>query len=206
MLKIHRLPVGQLQTNCYLVIDSGKVLIIDPGDDADYIQRIISDLEVKPTQIIATHGHYDHILAAGELKLAYNIPYLMHKQDVFLLKRMKNSARHFSGISAGPTPKVDKYLDQGDDLKIGNCKLKIIYTPGHTPGSVSLYSKKDKVLFVGDVIFAGGGIGRTDFAYSSLSDLKKSIKRLIKLPASTVFYPGHGEETSIKAARDIFMH
>ena len=203
MLKIRRLPVGQLQTNCYLVNAGEHAIIIDPGDDADYIQRIISDLEVKPTQIIATHGHYDHILAAGELKLAYSIPYLMHKKDVFLLKRMRSSARHFSGISAGPEPKVDKYLDEGGKLTLNNQLLTVIETPGHTPGSVSLYAKSAKSVFVGDTIFAGGGVGRTDFDYSSLSDLQKSIKRLLKLPAATVVYCGHGEETTIGNFRDL---
>jgi glyoxylase-like metal-dependent hydrolase (beta-lactamase superfamily II) len=206
MLKIRRLPVGQLQTNCYLVSAGEHAIIIDPGDDADYIQRIISDLEVKLTQIIATHAHYDHVLAVTELKLAYKIPFQMHKKDVFLLKRMRSSARHFSGISAGPTPKVDKYLDEGDDLEIGNCKLKIIYTPGHTPGSIALYSKELKIIFVGDVLFAGGGIGRTDFAYSNASDLENSIEKVLKLSDETVVYPGHGEDTIVEAAKGFFKN
>lgn len=203
MLNVRTLVVGQLKTNCYLVIDSGKALIIDPGDDADYIQRIISDLEVKPTQIIATHGHYDHILAAGELKLAYNIPFLMHKADEFLLKRMGSSARHFSGLSTDTAPKVDKYLTRSNPVTVGEDKLEVIETPGHTPGSVSLYNEEAKVIFVGDVMFAGGGIGRTDFTYSSLNDLQKSIKRFLKLPAATVVYPGHGEQTSIGNLRHL---
>lgn len=197
MLKIRRLPVGQLQTNCYLVIGGEEALIIDPGDDADYIMRILQDEEVKPTKIIATHGHYDHILAAGELKLAYQIPFLMHNKDEFLLKRMGSSAAHFSKISADPPPKIDKYLKEEDTLVISHQPLFISATPGHTPGSISLYSKEASVIFVGDVIFAGGGVGRTDFAYSSLSDLKKSIKKLLKLPPNTIVYSGHGDETTI---------
>src|SRR3989344_5632855 len=98
MISIKRLQVGQLKTNCYLVIEDDKCVIIDPGDDADYIQRIITDEGVKPIKIIATHGHYDHILAVAELKLAYGVPFLMHKADEFLLARMQSSAKRFSKI------------------------------------------------------------------------------------------------------------
>lgn len=204
MLKIRRLPVGQLQTNCYLVFDqkSAEAVIIDPGDDANYIIQMLADLDIKPTKIIATHGHFDHILAVAELKLAYGISFLLHPADKFLLKRMRSSAKHFLGIDPGPAPKVDKYLKEGEELKIGNCKLKIICTPGHTPGSISLYSKKIGVIFVGDVIFAGGGVGRTDYKYGNKQDLENSLKGLLKLPKNTVFYSGHGEEETIEKLID----
>lgn len=204
MLKIRRLAVGQLQTNCYLVVAENKALIIDPGDDADYIMRIVSDEKIYPAKIIATHGHYDHVLAVTELKLAYKIPFLMHKNDSFLLKRMKSSAAHFGRIYADSPPKIDNYLKEGGSLKIGNYKLKIIPTPGHTPGSISLYSKEDKAVFVGDVIFAGGGIGRTDFAYSDQTILLKSINKLLKLPEDIKVYCGHGEVTNIRNVRKYF--
>src|SRR3990172_979126 len=110
MITVKRLSVGQLQTNCYLVKEVGKCVIIDPGDDADYIQRIIADENLIPTKIIATHGHFDHILAVYELKLAYNIPFLMSKYDEFLLKRMSSSAKKFTKITTGLPPKVDNYL------------------------------------------------------------------------------------------------
>lgn len=196
---VRKLVVGQLQTNCYLVFDekNSEAIIIDPGDDADYIIRILSDLNLKPAKIIATHGHYDHLLGVAELKLSYNIPFLMHKKDEFLLSRMGTSALHFSGHKTDPAPKVDEYLKEGDILKVGNYKLEIIHTPGHTPGSVSLYSNELEVVFVGDVIFAGGGIGRTDFKYASRQELDKSIRKLFKLPKETKVFSGHGEETTI---------
>lgn len=169
--------------------------------------RIISDEDVTPIKVIATHGHYDHVLAAGELKLAYQIPFLMHKADEFLLKRMRVSAAHFSQISADPPPKVDEYLEEGFKIQITNHQSLITFpTPGHTPGSISLYAKEANLVFVGDVIFAGGLVGRTDFDYSSLRDLQKSIEKLLKLPAATTVYSGHGEETTIKAARKVFAH
>lgn len=197
MLKIRRLPLGQLQTNCYLLIERNYALIVDPGDDADFIQRILEDEEAKPTKIIATHGHYDHILAVTELKLAYNIPFLMHKADEFLLKRMGSSAKYFSGLPADPAPKIDEYLEEGDKFKVGKSSLKVIGTPGHTPGSIALHSSRLSVVFVGDLVFAEGGVGRTDFAYSSKKDLEKSIKKILKLPEKTTVHSGHGEETDV---------
>lgn len=216
MVKVLRLPVGQLATNCYLVIDGKETLIIDPGDDADYIQRILNDEEANPYKIVATHAHYDHILAVTELKLAYKIPFLMHQKDEFLLKEIAKSAKHFSNIKTDPVPKVDEYLKDGMYIGIGhrpgrasgpegNCELKIVHTPGHTPGSISLYCKKNKALFVGDLIFAQGGVGRTDFRYSSIQDLKKSIESVLKLPDNTIVYSGHGDETTLKEYREYLI-
>ena len=205
MISVKRLPVGQLQTNCYLVKEVGKCVIIDPGDDADYIQRIISDENLIPTKIIATHGHFDHILAVYELKLAYNIPFLMSKYDEFLLKRMSSSAKKFTKITTGPPPKVDNYLKDKDKLVISNLTLDIILTPGHTPGSVSLYNKEEKIIISGDLIFSGGGVGRTDFAYSDLDILNKSVDAILKLPRDTKVYPGHGEATSIDEVKKYLL-
>jgi len=202
---VKKLVVGQLQTNCYLILDEkkGEAVIIDPGDDADYLIRVISDLETKPVKIITTHGHYDHLLAVAELKLAYQIPFLIHQEDQFLLSRAAASASRFSGLKASLVPKIDRYLKEGDCLRIGNCRLEIIHTPGHTPGSISLYSNELGAVFVGDLIFAGGGVGRTDFAYSNQRDLEKSIQKLFKLPKKTIVYSGHGEETTIQEIMDV---
>jgi hydroxyacylglutathione hydrolase len=203
-LKVRTLRVGQLATNCYLVSDNQSAIIIDPGDDADYIIQKINDLDLIPTKIIATHAHFDHIMAVNELKEAYNIPFLLHKSDVPLLKWMRQSALHFTKVDPGPAPKVDKFLKDKEELKTGNSKLtrpagglKIIHTPGHTPGGIVLYSNKVGVAFVGDTIFARGRVGRTDFPYCSKNDLQKSTRKLLKLPAKTICYPGHGPKTTI---------
>ena len=186
LLYVKKIIVGQLQTNCYLVFDekNSEAIIIDPGDNAEYIMRILNDLDVKPTKIVATHGHFDHILAVNELKLAYKIPFLMSKKDEVLLKWMRKSCKFFTGFDPGPPPKIDKYLNKL--LEVGDLKFEIIETPGHSPGSISLYSNKLGVVFVGDVIFAGGDVGRTDFKYSNRKDLEKSIKKLFKLPKDTI--------------------
>jgi glyoxylase-like metal-dependent hydrolase (beta-lactamase superfamily II) len=119
----------------------------------------------------------------------------MSKKDEILLKWMRKSCKFFTGFDPGPPPEIDKYLNKS--LEIGDLKFEIIETPGHSPGSISLYSNKLGVVFVGDVIFAGGGVGRTDFKYSNRKDLEKSIKKLFKLPKNTIVYSGHGAETTI---------
>jgi len=200
-LKVKTLVVGQLQTNCYLVIDekSKEAIIIDPGDDADYVIRILSDLDVAPKKIIATHGHFDHVLGVTELKLAYKIPFLMHKADEFLLKRQQSTAKHFLEIEVDPASYVDKYLKENDEINLGNFSFKVIETPGHTPGGISLYCKEEKIVFVGDTIFEQGGRGRADFAYSKEKDLMESIQKLLDLPKKTTVYSGHGGKTRISS-------
>ena len=202
-MDIKKLVVGQLQTNCYLAIDriSKQCLIIDPGDDADYIQRIILDEGVKPGGIIATHGHFDHILAATELQLNYRLPLWIHPKDIFLVRRMRETARHFIGITSGPPPNITRSLKAGQKIPVGEANLLVIDTPGHTPGSITLYSKKEKLAFVGDLIFSDGGVGRTDFSYSSFGALQKSITKILRLPSETVLLCGHGPETTVAAQR-----
>jgi glyoxylase-like metal-dependent hydrolase (beta-lactamase superfamily II) len=178
-----------------------EALIIDPGDDADYITRILSDEKLKPTKIIATHGHFDHLMAATELQLAYNIPFLIHEKDKFLVKRLNETARYFTGVKAGPPPKINKYLKKGEKIKLGDLSFKIIETPGHTPGSLSLYSRKEKLAFVGDLIFANGGVGRTDFSYSKTIDLQASVNKILKLPKDTMILAGHGPGTTVAEER-----
>ncbi len=198
-LQVISLTVGQLQTNCYLIVDksSHDTLIVDPGDDADYITRIISDHQLKPVIIIATHGHFDHILAAAELKLAFNIPFYIHKEDIFLVSRMKTSADHFLGVKTDDPAVVDGFLK--DKVTLDESKLAVIHTSGHTPGSICLYSKEEKILFCGDLLFAQRAVGRTDFAYSSQKDLEKSLKRIFRLPGETEVYPGHGEPFNLQS-------
>lgn len=227
-MNIERLVVGQLQTNCYLVScpKTGEAVIIDPGDDGDFISRKILDLKLKPKLILATHGHFDHVLAVVELKLAFKIPFLMHKDDLILLKRTKRTAEHFliseaergkkkrSDVSfegwpelVGKPPKVDRYLREGDAIAFGREKLKVLETPGHTPGGTSLCSghlRGGGVLFSGDTLFCQG-VGRTDFSYCSYEDLIRSLKKLFKLPSKTAVYPGHGSETNLLAERSFFQ-
>lgn len=197
-LNIHRLVVGELSTNCYLLTEkkSRQALIIDPADAADFIETEISRLKLNPVAIIATHGHFDHNLAALELQLAYKIPYLIHEKDEFLLKNLTSSANYFLKTNEKfLPPKVEGNLKYA--LELGKIKIEILPTPGHTPGSTCFYNKKTNFLLSGDTLFKDG-IGRSDFSYSSEKDLINSLKQLIKLPKDCLVLPGHGEETTIK--------
>lgn len=190
---VESLVVGQLQTNCYLLVDdaTSKALIIDPGDDADFIIQKVLDARASVEAVVATHGHFDHILAVTELKLAFNAPLLMHSKDTFLLERMRETTRHFAGFDPGPAPTIDKVLDGESSIHFGETQLRIIATPGHTPGSLSFYHEPSHQLWVGDVVFAEGARGRTDFSYCSSKHLTTSINTLFTLPDQTMVYAGH---------------
>lgn len=200
---ITRLVVGQLATNCYIVADASSrtAVIVDPGGDAQYIAGHVQSLGVTPTAIVATHGHFDHILASSELKGIFHIPFLIHKDDRFLVTRMHETALHFLGSHiVEPAPAVDRYIGNGEEFPLGGGKLKIIGTPGHTPGSISIVVSK-RVVLVGDTIFAGGAVGRTDFSYSKPELLATSIRTILSNPADTVLYSGHGDETTVGGER-----
>lgn len=199
-MKIITLPVGQLQANCYLVYDkkSSNCVIIDPGDDADYIERIIADYKLIPIQIVATHGHFDHNMAVLELKLAYKIPFKINFRDKFLIENISSSARHFLAIETGPPAEIDGNLLDKDKIKIGRDYLTVFETPGHTPGSICLYRKAKGILFTGDTLFADGGIGRTDFSYSNHQQLISSLQKIFRLPGTSKIYPGHGRSSTLK--------
>ena len=192
-MEVETLIVGQLKTNCYLIYDeeSRDAVIVDPGDDAEYIINKIQDLNLKPQFIVATHGHFDHVLAVTELKLAFNIPFLMHKNDLAIYKRTRRTNKYFVGTDADPVLDPDIFLKEGDIIN----NLRVIETPGHTPGSISLYS--NNFVFTGDTLFKEA-VGSTEHQYSSPGDLKKSLQKLIDLPKETTVYPGHGDSTTIE--------
>lgn len=186
-------------------------MIIDPGGEGDFISQKILDLKLKPVFILATHGHFDHVLGVVELKLTFDIPFLMPEADLFLLKRTKETAEYFLGPGACPeihkkldlSSLVDSFIKEGDVIKFGKEKLEVIKTPGHSPGGVSFFNKKAGILFSGDTLFCRG-IGRTDFSYASSDELEASLKRLFELPDETAVYPGHGPETTLATERLFF--
>lgn len=192
-----------MQTNCYLVFDekSQKGIIIDPGEDADYIQQIILDNGIIPMLIIATHGHFDHILAVSELKLAFKIPFLIHKKDEFLVKSMKKRAEFFLKTKVDPNPSVDGFLEEGREISVGKNNFVVLETAGHTPGSISLFCDEEKIVFSGDLIFADGTYGKNDHKYSDPDKMLKSVWKIQSLPESTTLYPGHGEQFKLRLAK-----
>jgi glyoxylase-like metal-dependent hydrolase (beta-lactamase superfamily II) len=203
MLDITTLTVGQMATNCYLITDPSThaCVIVDPGDDAEYISDVIGRSNGQPTMIVATHGHFDHIMAAFALQLAYKVPVAMHPEDMFLVSRMRSTAQHFLGLTdVDPEPSVDIALHDKSIVMVGDEQLIVVHTPGHTPGSICLYEKNSNVLFCGDTIFDGGAIGSVDHEYSSREKIRASIKKILAYSAQTRLLPGHGEETSVGSA------
>lgn len=189
-MNIIPLIVGNLRTNCFLAWDSvsRECLIIDPADEADFISTTILENKITPVGIILTHGHFDHCLAALELKLNFDVPIYLHQADLFLYKNADKSAKFHTKQSAFKLPPIDFYIENNQTITFGDSFVNVIHTPGHTPGSICLYSSP--ILFTGDTLFAEG-VGRTDLSYSSKPDLKKSLKIISELPDNTIIYPGH---------------
>jgi glyoxylase-like metal-dependent hydrolase (beta-lactamase superfamily II) len=195
-IQIEPLVVGPLFSNCYIVADveSNQGVIIDPGDEANVILATIKELGIEIKYILATHGHFDHVGAVNPIKKELKIDFLAHKDDLFFIEDGENAARRW-GITIAQPPNPDRFIDDGEEIRFGKYELKVIHTPGHSPGGVCfLY---DKLLFSGDTLFQGS-IGRTDFRKGSLEDLKKSIKtRLYVLNDNTIVYTGHGPVTTL---------
>lgn len=212
-MQITTLIVGSLQTNCYLLTDetTRKTLIIDPGDEADFISTTILEKKLLPQAIILTHGHYDHCLGVLELKLNFNIPIYLHQADLFLYQNANQSSAFWSKNKNTPSsiynlrsslPPIDSHLTDNQTIIFGNSTLKVIHTPGHTPGSCCLLSLPTTIydpsstisLFTGDTLFATGP-GSTEHKYSSKSDLQNSLLHLqstiYNLPKLPLIYPGH---------------
>jgi glyoxylase-like metal-dependent hydrolase (beta-lactamase superfamily II) len=195
-LQIENIIVGPLSSNCYIVWDqeTSQGIVIDPGDDPDKILERIKKNKIKIEKILVTHSHFDHIGAISALKKELNVDFLAHEEDLFFIEEEKDAAKRL-GVDIDQPPKPDRFIKDGEIISVGRFNLKVLHTPGHSPGGVCyLY---DKILFSGDTLFQGS-IGRTDLRKGSLNDLIKSIKnRLYHLPDDTVVYTGHGPLTTI---------
>jgi len=201
MLSFEKIVIGELDTNCYLLWDeeSKECLVIDPADDGISISEEINNKKLKVKAVFLTHGHFDHSLGALDLKLIYNVDFGCSSEDAFLLDRQDETAKHFlkKEIQVPNFIKIDIDLDNIKNFSLGKETIQIIKTPGHTPGSVCFYNKKNKLLFSGDTLFAGLR-GRTDFKYGSTKKIFESLKKLMKLDKETKVLSGHGEETTIE--------
>lgn len=190
------IPVGCLETNCYLAYseNSKDCAVIDPGADANKIIDMIERHSLDPIMIINTHGHFDHVGANKDIKKIFNIPLLIHPFDVPMLEMAKEAAKLY-GIEAENSQPPDKLIHDGDSIEIGKDSLTVIHSPGHSPGSICLY--QEGILFSGDTLFCRG-VGRTDIPGGSWEALKSSIKnQLLTLPENTLVLPGHGPKTYI---------
>jgi glyoxylase-like metal-dependent hydrolase (beta-lactamase superfamily II) len=187
--------VGALETNCYLAYcdETQACAIIDPGAQAELIFPEIYDLGLKPTMIINTHGHIDHVGANRDMKDKFGVPVLIHAGDAAMLGKSQLELSLFLG--AKDSPPADKTFADGDEIRIGNGALRVLHTPGHTPGSVSLLA--DGFLFSGDTLFSEG-VGRTDLPGGSQKQLEESIRtKIMTLSDDLVVLPGHGPHTTV---------
>lgn len=192
---------GALLNNVYIIHDETTLegAIIDPTMDSEYLATHIESSGINLKYIIDTHGHFDHIFNNSFFKTRFpKTKLLIHKADTHMLKAQTNMATMF-GFSASESPQPDMNLAEGDEILLGEEKLKIIETPGHTQGSISLY--QEGFVIVGDTIFKGG-VGRTDLPGGDHGKLLQSIKnKLYILPDDTVVYSGHGSPTTIGAEK-----
>jgi hydroxyacylglutathione hydrolase len=196
----HR-EVGPLACNCYVVGDkaSKQAIVIDPGGDAEDLAEAIVRMELVVVAIIATHAHFDHIIAAEQLRTLTGAPFYLHDADRVLLDWMQTSGRLFLGVDLPPPPDVDRSAPEGELLTAGEARFEILHTPGHSPGSISLLT--DGAVFSGDTLFAGS-VGRTDLPGGDMSLLLKAIdEKLLEFDDDLEVYPGHGPPTTIGEER-----
>ena len=201
MVTIEKFIVNPLGENSFVLSDeTGECIFIDPGfyyeEEHEEVKGYISDHRLKPVNITNTHCHFDHIMGVEFARNTYNIPFYAHPDDAFWIERAESQGEMFS-IEMSPVQAADHLLNEGDLVKFGNTELEVIHVPGHSPGHVVFYCKKQNFLIAGDVLFYGS-IGRTDLPGGDYNTLISNIKqKLFKLPDNTKVYCGHGPETTL---------
>jgi len=223
---LRRVVVGPLHTNCWVVHAAGsrQALLVDPGDDPARILAAVADLDV--TGIVLTHAHFDHVLALPDVAATLDAPVLAHPDDAAVWEHeLATLARdgHFDAgtatadlLAAGhplrPDPRrplwdghVDRFVADGDVLSVGPLRVRVLHTPGHTPGGVGLVvsAGPGRHLLSGDTLFPGGP-GLTGWPLSDFRTILGSVRRLLDLPADTAVHPGHGPDTMIATERPAF--
>lgn len=200
-MKITAIPGGMLPTNCYLLSDeaTGKTAVIDPGFDSPELENAIQSIGAgNVSAILLTHGHFDHILGVNKIKSLTNAPVYLHSDDaLFPSDNSLNLVDLFLSSKLEPFT-VDVALNDGDTIDVGNLKIKVIHTPGHTAGGCC-YCVED-TIFTGDTLMKCSA-GRTDFATGSYSQILSSLEKLKNLKGDYHLYPGHGEESTLEFER-----
>jgi hydroxyacylglutathione hydrolase len=197
LMNVDTLVVGDLFTNCYILDPETKeALVVDPGGDPRGIVQALREKGFHLRYIVATHAHFDHVCGMKELQDTLGGETLLHRADLPLLESLPAQGAAF-GVRTGPIPRIDRFLEDGDQLPLGKGHFRVLHTPGHSPGGISLIGHG--MAFVGDALFAGS-IGRTDLPGSSYETLLDSIHRkLLTLKKNTLIFPGHGEASTIGA-------
>jgi len=199
-LKIDRLILGALETNCYVVRrdeSARECLIVDTGLDDGTLVEFLEEHGLLPVAVVLTHGHADHIVGLAALRRRYpGIKVLIHRLDAPLLADPDANLSDLAGLRFTTGP-AEVLLADGDVIEEAGIRLRVLHTPGHTPGGICLYAEADDLVFVGDTLFADS-VGRTDFPGGDTRQLIESIRtRLLTLPDRTAVYPGHAMRTTI---------
>lgn len=203
-MKWKQIPLGPLQTNCYVVYDENhSCLIVDPGENPRKLSAVIEQLELKPEAIVLTHAHFDHIGAVDRIRDKYGIKVFIHeKEKDWLTDPALNGSKHFMLNEPIKARAADHLFKDEGEMFIGGFKFEVLETPGHSPGSVSFYFPKANFVLAGDALFQGS-IGRTDLPGGNHNQLIKSIHdKLLVLPEETEVLPGHGPATTIVMEMD----
>ncbi len=201
MLHLKSFCFNPFQENTYIIYDDkGEAFIIDPGNHSasenEELTKFISDKNLKLTRLLLTHAHIDHILGNKFIFDTYGLLPEVHKADVFFIDKMEHTAELY-GVNCDLSPNPIKFIEEGDKIILGEYVFDCIFTPGHSPGSVSFYNAQNKILISGDVLFYGS-IGRTDLPLSDHDSLIKCItEKLFTLPPDVKVYSGHGPSTTI---------
>lgn len=193
--------VGPVQTNCFFFYDrdSGRGIIVDPGDEADKLARYGEEKHLKMEAILLTHGHFDHIMAVEDLRKRWDVPVYASQEERTVLENPQINLSVQLGKPLSIT--ADRYLSDGEEMELMGEKMRCILTPGHTSGGMCYYFPKQGVLFSGDTLFQES-VGRSDFPTGSMSTLIRSIReKLWPLAPATKVYPGHGMMTSIESEK-----
>ncbi len=202
MIDIIQLPLGPLQTNCYILgcQNTRQAAVIDPSWDGRLIAKTVADKGYTISHILLTHSHFDHVGGLKEIKEISEAPIYIHPDAVSMLEQATSAAAHFQLTIPMPPP-PDEFLSDGEIIQVGDLQLEVLFTPGHAPGHVCFYLAEHHILFDGDVLFQQS-IGRTDLPGGDYELLMQSIReKLLVLPDETRVLSGHGQATTIGQER-----
>lgn len=197
-----QLPLGPLQTNCYILSHGSECIVFDPGSEGEKLASWLKENNLAPLAVLLTHAHFDHIGAVDYVKQTFNVPVYIHKEEEEWLENPDLNGSSRFGMGAIKAAPADVILNQEKTLSLGPFHFQIFHTPGHSPGSISYYFEEGGALFAGDTLFMGS-IGRTDLPGGNHQELLENIhQKLLTLPEETIVLPGHGPATSIMMEMD----
>lgn len=199
-MQIKYMQLGMVCTNCYIFWADGsdQCAVVDPGDDGQQVASLIQGLKLTPVAILLTHSHFDHVLGIPGLRETWpGLPVYCHPADI--PEEVSETMFGMTVPTVAAFGNVTPY-NEGDTVAVGPLTVKVIHTPGHTPGSVTLMVEGEGVLFTGDTLFRGS-MGRTDLPGGSYADLTASLKKLAALPGDYKVYPGHEGFSSLDTER-----